>query len=170
MCSQPRGDRCWRSSSGMVWPRFRRARIACSRGAGGAQGRIRFPERSARHDDSERQSARRHARRVRGFERDILRDRVRAGIAQARKNGRPHGRLPTVAHQLRRSGGSSSGVSASARSPSACASAEPPSEGCWEAERYRGRIEHECCRRGHVLTIACGIRSARHRLRTFLVR
>jgi len=32
------------------------------------------------------------------FERDILRDRVKAGIAQARKNGRPHGRPPTVAH------------------------------------------------------------------------
>jgi putative DNA-invertase from lambdoid prophage Rac len=30
------------------------------------------------------------------FERDILRDRVRAGIAQARKEGRPHGRPPTV--------------------------------------------------------------------------
>ena len=32
------------------------------------------------------------------FERDILRDRVRAGIAQARKEGRPHGRPPTVLH------------------------------------------------------------------------
>jgi DNA invertase Pin-like site-specific DNA recombinase len=31
------------------------------------------------------------------FERDILRDRVKAGIAQARKEGRPHGRPPTVA-------------------------------------------------------------------------
>ncbi|MBI1851458.1 MAG: recombinase family protein, partial [Planctomycetes bacterium] len=31
------------------------------------------------------------------FERDILRDRVRAGIAQARKEGRPHGRPPTAA-------------------------------------------------------------------------
>lgn len=30
------------------------------------------------------------------FERDILRDRVKAGIAQARKEGRPHGR-PSVA-------------------------------------------------------------------------
>ena len=30
------------------------------------------------------------------FERDILRDRVKAGIAQARKEGRPHGRPPTV--------------------------------------------------------------------------
>src|SRR3954453_4734469 len=30
------------------------------------------------------------------FERDILRDRVRAGIAQARKEGRPHGRPPTI--------------------------------------------------------------------------
>lgn len=31
------------------------------------------------------------------FERDIIRDRVKAGIAQARKEGRPHGRPPTVA-------------------------------------------------------------------------
>lgn len=30
------------------------------------------------------------------FERDILRERVRAGIAQARKEGRPHGRPATV--------------------------------------------------------------------------
>jgi hypothetical protein len=30
------------------------------------------------------------------FERDILRDRVKAGIAQARKEGRPHGRPPTI--------------------------------------------------------------------------
>ncbi len=33
------------------------------------------------------------------FERDILRDRVKAGIAQARKEGRPHGRPPTVAQR-----------------------------------------------------------------------
>jgi putative DNA-invertase from lambdoid prophage Rac len=32
------------------------------------------------------------------FERDILRDRVKAGIAEARKEGRPHGRPPTVQH------------------------------------------------------------------------
>jgi putative DNA-invertase from lambdoid prophage Rac len=31
------------------------------------------------------------------FERDILRDRVKAGIAQARKEGRPHGRPTTIA-------------------------------------------------------------------------
>ena len=31
------------------------------------------------------------------FERDILRDRVKAGIAQARKAGKPHGRPPTAA-------------------------------------------------------------------------
>jgi DNA invertase Pin-like site-specific DNA recombinase len=30
------------------------------------------------------------------FERDILRDRVKAGIAQARKEGRPHGRPVTI--------------------------------------------------------------------------
>jgi putative DNA-invertase from lambdoid prophage Rac len=32
------------------------------------------------------------------FERDILRERVKAGIAQARKRGKRHGRPPTVAH------------------------------------------------------------------------
>lgn len=32
------------------------------------------------------------------FERDSRRDRVKAGIAQARKEGRPHGRPPTVRH------------------------------------------------------------------------
>ena len=31
------------------------------------------------------------------FERDILRDRVKAGIAQARKEGRSHGRPQTIA-------------------------------------------------------------------------
>ena len=36
------------------------------------------------------------------FERDILRDRVRAGIAQARKEGRPHGRPPTAALHIRK--------------------------------------------------------------------
>jgi DNA invertase Pin-like site-specific DNA recombinase len=34
------------------------------------------------------------------FERDILRDRVKAGIAQARKDGRPHGRPATVAKKV----------------------------------------------------------------------
>jgi putative DNA-invertase from lambdoid prophage Rac len=33
------------------------------------------------------------------FERDVLRERVKAGIAQARKDGKPHGRPPTIAHQ-----------------------------------------------------------------------
>jgi len=32
------------------------------------------------------------------FERDILRDRVKAGIAKARKEVRPHGRPPAVRH------------------------------------------------------------------------
>ena len=32
------------------------------------------------------------------FERDILRDRVKAGIAQARQEGRPHGRPKTAAN------------------------------------------------------------------------
>jgi DNA invertase Pin-like site-specific DNA recombinase len=33
------------------------------------------------------------------FEREILRERVKAGIAQARRRGRPHGRPATVAHR-----------------------------------------------------------------------
>jgi putative DNA-invertase from lambdoid prophage Rac len=32
------------------------------------------------------------------FEREILRERVKAGIAQARQRGKQHGRPPTVAH------------------------------------------------------------------------
>ncbi len=32
------------------------------------------------------------------FEREILRERVKAGIAQARRRGTPHGRPPTAAH------------------------------------------------------------------------
>jgi len=34
------------------------------------------------------------------FERDVLRDCVKAGIAQARKEGRPHGRAPTIVKHL----------------------------------------------------------------------
>jgi hypothetical protein len=34
------------------------------------------------------------------FERDILRDRVKAGIAQARNDGRPHGRPVTVGKKV----------------------------------------------------------------------
>jgi DNA invertase Pin-like site-specific DNA recombinase len=36
------------------------------------------------------------------FERDILRDRVKAGIAQARKEGRPHGRPITAGLHLQK--------------------------------------------------------------------
>src|SRR5450631_324456 len=52
------------------------------------------------------------------FERDILRDRVKAGIAQARRDGKPHGRPPTVqqsADQIRAL--HKDGVSKSVRSP-----------------------------------------------------
>jgi putative DNA-invertase from lambdoid prophage Rac len=34
------------------------------------------------------------------FEREILRERVKAGIAQARRHGNPHGRPPSVAHRV----------------------------------------------------------------------
>ena len=33
------------------------------------------------------------------FEREILRERVKAGIAQARRHGKRHGRPPSVAHR-----------------------------------------------------------------------
>ncbi len=36
------------------------------------------------------------------FERELLRERVKAGIAQARQEGRPHGRPPTARRQTRR--------------------------------------------------------------------
>jgi DNA invertase Pin-like site-specific DNA recombinase len=36
------------------------------------------------------------------FEREILRERVKAGIAHARKEGRPHGRPPTARRQASR--------------------------------------------------------------------
>lgn len=36
------------------------------------------------------------------FERDVLRERVKAGIAQARQQGKPHGRPPTAARQKQR--------------------------------------------------------------------
>jgi DNA invertase Pin-like site-specific DNA recombinase len=36
------------------------------------------------------------------FERDILRDRVKAGIAQARKDGKLHGRPKTAANSCRK--------------------------------------------------------------------
>jgi putative DNA-invertase from lambdoid prophage Rac len=34
------------------------------------------------------------------FEREILRERVKAGIAQARRHGKPQGRPPSVAHRV----------------------------------------------------------------------
>lgn len=52
------------------------------------------------------------------FERDILRDRVKAGIAQARKDGRPHGRPVTVgkkAQQIKKLAGKGLSKSAIAR-------------------------------------------------------
>jgi DNA invertase Pin-like site-specific DNA recombinase len=34
------------------------------------------------------------------FEREMLRERVKAGIAQARRHGKPYGRPPSVAHRV----------------------------------------------------------------------
>jgi DNA invertase Pin-like site-specific DNA recombinase len=52
------------------------------------------------------------------FERDILRERVKAGIAQARREGRPHGRPPTArrkSKQVKRLSGRGLSKSAIAR-------------------------------------------------------
>jgi putative DNA-invertase from lambdoid prophage Rac len=65
------------------------------------------------------------------FERDILRDRVKAGIDQARKEGRPHGRPPTVAKYAPRVRALAKKGSAKARSPAASASAELPCADSW---------------------------------------
>ena len=40
------------------------------------------------------------------FEREVLRERVRAGIAEARREGRPHGRLRTASLRPTRFDGS----------------------------------------------------------------
>jgi hypothetical protein len=53
------------------------------------------------------------------FERDILRDRVKAGIAQARKEGRLHGRLLTVAKYVPQVRALAKKASTKGRSPAA---------------------------------------------------
>jgi putative DNA-invertase from lambdoid prophage Rac len=74
------------------------------------------------------------------FERDILRDRVKAGIAQARKEGRPHGRPPSVAkyapqfRALAKKGLNKSAISRR------LASAGPPSADFWP-DPYRVAVE-----------------------------
>lgn len=70
---------------------------------------LRFTERSARLYDPGRALAGMLAVFAE-FERDILQDRVKAGIAQARQEGKPHGRPKTAAKlvpemkQLRKEG------------------------------------------------------------------
>ena len=72
------------------------------------------------------------------FERDILRDRVKAGIAQARKEGRPHGRPRTIAgHAAEVKKLFRTEVSASGRSPRGSASAGLPSDGSSMSSRSR---------------------------------
>ena len=66
------------------------------------------------------------------FERDILRDRVKAGIAQARKEGRRHGRPLSVAvhkPQIKKLFGK--GLSKREIAKSGSRSAEPLSAGFW---------------------------------------
>lgn len=57
---------------------------------------IRIANRGSRHDNPGGRALAGMLAVFAEFERDILRDRVKAGIAQARKEGRPHGRPPTV--------------------------------------------------------------------------
>ena len=72
------------------WGRSRRSHRHLA-GIDGPESRLRLVERGA---DLTTPSGRAFAGMLAvfaEFERDILRDRVRAGIAQARKDGRPHG-------------------------------------------------------------------------------
>jgi hypothetical protein len=68
------------------------------------------------------------------FERDILRDRVKAGIAQARKEGRPHGRPRTISRRATEVKNLFHKVSASGRSPSGSVLAGRPFVAYWVSD------------------------------------
>ena len=65
------------------------------------------------------------------FERDILRDRVKAGVAQGRKEGRPHGRPQTVTKHVAEIKSSLRRASRNVRSPHGSRLAEPQCAGFW---------------------------------------
>lgn len=58
--------------------------------------RLRIAERGAGPDDPEGRALAGTLAVFAEFEREVLRERVRAGIAQARREGRPHGRPRTA--------------------------------------------------------------------------
>ena len=74
------------------------------------------------------------------FERDILRERVRAGLAHARQNGKSLGRPVTAGLQADKARKLYSAASAKPRSPAACRSAAPPFAGFW-LDLFPGEIE-----------------------------
>ena len=82
------------------------------------------------------------------FEREILRERARAGLAHARQNGKRLGRPPTAALQAAEVRKLYRQASANPRSPAGCRSAEPPSAASWQrshektAERPDPRRPH----------------------------
>ena len=65
------------------------------------------------------------------FEREILRERVRAGLAHARQNGKKLGRPATAAAARAKSGNYTALASANPRSPADWRSAAPPFAGFW---------------------------------------
>ena len=65
------------------------------------------------------------------FEREILRERTRAGLAHARQNGKRLGRPATAASTLPKSGNYIAPASANPKSPAGCRSAAPPSAAFW---------------------------------------
>ena len=69
------------------------------------------------------------------FEREILRERVKAGIAQARRRGTRHGRPPTVAHQADPCSSSLPQASANRPLPGGWASVEPRCGDSWGVSR-----------------------------------
>jgi DNA invertase Pin-like site-specific DNA recombinase len=81
------------------------------------------------------------------FERDILRERVRAGLAHARLNGKRLGRPMTAGLRPTQCGSCTVRASPNPRSPAVCRSAVPQSAGFWpdlfpgeigSLERYAG--------------------------------
>ena len=93
------------------------------------------------------------------FEREILRERVCAGLAHARQQGKRLGRPPSVVHRPSKSGSFTAKASANPRSPASLKSAEPRSAASWPkrnpnlrslAGRTRSSADKSCARWVHV--------------------
>jgi DNA invertase Pin-like site-specific DNA recombinase len=79
------------------------------------------------------------------FEREILRDRVKAGIAQVRQQGKPHGRPPTIkAHsaEIKRLFGRGISKRAIAKTAKDRSYVRAPSPYAKGSTSYRGRNAH----------------------------